>query len=253
MRERLIKRWRQFWLWRGGYDSFGRLSSWLGSLGAGSHRQLHGLVWVAPQRGFISPSARIAGVDLRKGSHVFVGERVVIAQWDESGVSGAQERIRPRKAVVELGNYVQLNRETAIELVDGGSVSIGVQVGIQMRCFFQAAACPIKIGNRAMVAPYCMFLTGEPRTGNPRLADGKGWDIRGPIVVEDDAWLGVGVKVLGGVTIGEGAVVAAGSVVASDIPAGGVAAGNPARLIRQRADLTPGVGESTKDGVSEVR
>jgi acetyltransferase-like isoleucine patch superfamily enzyme len=187
------------------------------------------------------------------GSHVFIGERVVIAQWDEPGASGVAEFNQGGKAVVELGNYMQLNRETAIELSGGGSVSIGAQVGIQMRCFLQAAFCPIKIGNRAMVAPYCVFLTGEPRARNTEPIDGNGWDIRGPIVVEDDAWLGVGVKVLGGVTIGEGAVVAAGSVVTSDIPAGAVAAGNPARLIRRRADLTSDIGKSTEDGVSKVR
>jgi len=53
-------------------------------------------------------------------------------------------------------------------------------------------------------------------------------------VVEDDVWVGNGVIVLDGVTLGRGAVIGAGSVVTHDVPAESVAVGNPARVIRQR-------------------
>ncbi len=237
MRDRLINRWRQFWLWRGGYDRFGRFASWLGSLGVGTHRQLHRLVWIAPARGFIAPSARVVGVDLRMGSHVFIGERVVIARAEEAGGRLEGDRNAAERPGVELDDHVQLNREITIELSGGGTVSVGRYVGIQMRCFFQAAVHPIRIGSRTMIAPYCVLLSGEPRRGEAVEA------AQGPIEIGDDSWLGVGAKVLGGVTIGKGAIVAAGSVVTSDIPPGGVAAGNPARLIRRRADLTSGEGQ----------
>lgn len=54
-----------------------------------------------------------------------------------------------------------------------------------------------------------------------------------PITICDDAWIGMNVTILKGVTIGEGAVVGAGSVVTKDIPAWTVAAGNPARVVKQ--------------------
>lgn len=57
---------------------------------------------------------------------------------------------------------------------------------------------------------------------------------KGPIIVEDEAWIGYGVTVLSGVTLGKGCIVAAGSVVTRDIPPYAIAGGNPARIIRYR-------------------
>ena len=63
----------------------------------------------------------------------------------------------------------------------------------------------------------------------------KEWDhvVVRPLVVKDKAWIGARAIILKGVTIGEGAVVGAGSVVTRDVPDWAVVAGNPARVIRQ--------------------
>jgi acetyltransferase-like isoleucine patch superfamily enzyme len=53
-----------------------------------------------------------------------------------------------------------------------------------------------------------------------------------PVVIEEDAWIGAGAFVLRGVTIGKGAIVAAGSVVTKNVPANCIAAGNPAMIVR---------------------
>lgn len=62
----------------------------------------------------------------------------------------------------------------------------------------------------------------------------KRWDVvkSAPIHICSKAWIGTGVKILKGVTIGEGAVVAAGSVVVKDVPAWTVVGGNPAQVIK---------------------
>lgn len=56
---------------------------------------------------------------------------------------------------------------------------------------------------------------------------------KGPVIIGDNVWIGDKVTILPGVTIGEGAVVAANAVVTKDVPAYSVAAGNPAKIVKQ--------------------
>lgn len=64
----------------------------------------------------------------------------------------------------------------------------------------------------------------------------KKWDVVNskPIKICDDAWVGMNVTILKGVTIGEGAIVGACSVVTKDVPAWTVVAGNPAKVVKQQ-------------------
>jgi acetyltransferase-like isoleucine patch superfamily enzyme len=54
------------------------------------------------------------------------------------------------------------------------------------------------------------------------------------VSIGNRVWIGVGAKILKGVTVGDGAIVAAGSVVTRDVPAATLVAGNPARVIREQ-------------------
>ena len=56
---------------------------------------------------------------------------------------------------------------------------------------------------------------------------------KGPIIIEDNVWIGEMVCILSGVSIGKGAIIAAGSVVTKDIPAYTIAAGIPAKVIKK--------------------
>ncbi len=87
---------------------------------------------------------------------------------------------------------------------------------------------PAKVifGDNVFVGPNCCFATaGHPLDAETR---NKGLEFARPIKVGNNVWFGAGVTVLPGVTIGDGCVIAAGSVVISDLPANSVAAGVPA-------------------------
>jgi len=90
---------------------------------------------------------------------------------------------------------------------------------------------PITIGAACQIATRVQLLTAtHPIDPAARRA---GWESGAPIVVGDNVWLGGGVIVCPGVTIGDDTVVGAGAVVTRDLPAGVVAAGAPARVLRE--------------------
>jgi maltose O-acetyltransferase len=91
----------------------------------------------------------------------------------------------------------------------------------------------ITIGDDVQMGPGVQLLTAtHPVEPGPRRDK---WESAAPIVLEDNVWLGGGVVVCPGVTIGANTVVGAGSVVTRDLPADVVAVGNPARVVRSIA------------------
>ncbi len=88
----------------------------------------------------------------------------------------------------------------------------------------------ISIGDDVQIGPNVQLLTAtHPLEPGPRRDK---WESAQPIVIEDNVWLGGGVIVCPGVTIGTNTVVGAGSVVTSDLPPNVIAVGSPARVVR---------------------
>ena len=94
----------------------------------------------------------------------------------------------------------------------------------------------MRIGSRVFTSPLVQLLAVNHLFDDPtRPFVEQGITARG-ITVEDDVWIGAGAIVTDGVTIGRGAVVAAGAVVTRDVPPRTVAAGSPARVVREVGD-----------------
>jgi len=104
-------------------------------------------------------------------------------------------------------------------------------------------AAPIRIGSACQLGPRVQLITAtHPVDPHPRR---MGWESGEPVTVEDNVWLGAGVVVCPGVSIGRDTVVGAGAVVTRDLPAGVVAAGVPARVLRE-------IGPADRVGVPEA-
>ena len=100
--------------------------------------------------------------------------------------------------------------------------------------------CPVTIGDNVMLGTNVSLLTPihplKWRERNPRtLPDGKIIVLEAgkPITIGDNCWLASNVTVIGGVKIGSGSVIGAGSVVTRDIPPDSFAAGNPCKVIKK--------------------
>lgn len=114
--------------------------------------------------------------------------------------------------------------------VDYGS---RIRVGARVFANFGLTAldvAPITIGDDVQIGPHVQLLTPtHPIEPGPRRDK---WEAALPITIGDNVWLGGGAIVLPGVTIGAHTVVGAGAVVTKDLPAGVLAVGNPARVLR---------------------
>jgi acetyltransferase-like isoleucine patch superfamily enzyme len=216
--------WAQGWMALAGVPGFGRMAMGMAGWFYPPYRGRVSLAQMHP-RGYIAPSATLHHSTLCFGPHVFIGDRVLIYQHDSESGS------------VELGARVRLHREVIIETGGGGSLMIGDETNVQPRCQFSAYQGSIRIGRGVSIAPYCAFYPYDHGIAPDMSVRKQPLRSRGGIVIEDEAWLGVGVIVLDGVCIGQGAVVGAGSVVAHDVPAGAVAHGVPARVLMLRSDL----------------
>ncbi|NYF17827.1 maltose O-acetyltransferase [Microbacterium sp. AK009] len=129
--------------------------------------------------------------------------------------------------VGSLGEGAHVNAPLFVDY--GENIHIGARTFVNYNLTALDVA-PITIGEDCQIGPNVQLLTPtHPTDPQPRRDKLEAAE---PIVLEDNVWLGGGVIVCPGVTIGKDSVVGAGSVVTKDIPAGVVAVGNPARVIR---------------------
>ena len=110
----------------------------------------------------------------------------------------------------------------------GKKTTFGRDCFVNFGCTFLALG-GITIEDDVFIGPHCVLAT-EYHPENPETRHSL---LTKPIVVKRNAWLGANVTVLAGVTIGENAIVAAGSVVTKDVPDNMVVAGSPAKVIRE--------------------
>lgn len=110
----------------------------------------------------------------------------------------------------------------------GRNLDLAERVFINQNCTFLDYA-GIRLAERVMVAPRATFIT----VGHPvDTEDRRVWLTGGPITVEENVWIGAGATILPGVTIGRDSVVAAGAVVADDVPPQSLVTGTKAAVRR---------------------
>jgi acetyltransferase-like isoleucine patch superfamily enzyme len=129
------------------------------------------------------------------------------------------------ETLLEPGCWLTLGPEARIEIGAGCFLNRGVML---------AAVERIEIGDHVMFANHCFVGDSDHAYDDrSRPITHQGFVPRGPVTIGSNCWFGVNCVVTGGVRIGERAVIGANSVITEDIPAGVIAAGIPARVIRE--------------------
>lgn len=114
----------------------------------------------------------------------------------------------------------------------GVDIRVGRNVFVNQNCTFYDLG-GLDIADDVKIGPNVSIIT----SGHP--VEPFQWRtlvVAKPIVIERNVWIGAGATIIGGVTVGESSVVAAGSVVTKDVPANTLVGGNPARVIRLIGD-----------------
>jgi acetyltransferase-like isoleucine patch superfamily enzyme len=199
------------------------LSAWVpGALGLFLRSKLYPLVLGSVGRNV----AFGCNVVLRHPHKIFIGDDVVV---DDNCCLDAKGTTNQG---IEVRRGVFLGRNTILSCKNGDIVlDEEANVGFNVEVF---SAATVRVGRKVLVAAYTYLVGGDhlyDRVDVPVLEQGR--TARG-IEVGDNVWLGAHVVVADGVRIGRDAVIGAGAVVTTDIPEFHIAAGVPARIVRDR-------------------
>lgn len=151
-------------------------------------------------------------------------------------------RFRKQWRALNAHNQTVVGERTfPIQNVKVGRMTYGM---IHVQSLFEQENEFLEIGNFVSIAPGVLFMLGvnhqlKTFTTFPLYSryverDPKDALVRGKIVVEDEVWIGTNAMIFSGVTIGRGAIIAAGAIVTKDVPPFAIVGGNPAKLIRYK-------------------
>ncbi|MFB9995035.1 acyltransferase [Deinococcus oregonensis] len=184
-----------------------------------------------PTRLFGERALKRAGVRYGRGLRLYGIPVVAVAQ-------GSSLTIGNNVVLCSLSEFTALGVNHAVvlrTLLPGAKLFIGNDVGISGGTL--CAAVHVEIGDGTMlganvtIADTDFHPVASPKRRYAPLSEAE----HAPVIIGKNVFIGTGSIVLKGVTIGDNAVIGAGSVVTKDVPAGAIAAGNPARILREHA------------------
>lgn len=133
---------------------------------------------------------------------------------------------------IKIGDHTMIQPYVIIDTC-GGSISLGSNCSVNPFCILYGHG-GLHIGDNVRIAPHTVIMPFQHIFDSlERPAYEQGLSMKG-ITIGEDVWTGTGVRVLDGVVVGNGAVIGAGAVVTGEIPAGAIAVGLPARVIKMR-------------------
>lgn len=144
--------------------------------------------------------------------------------------------VSPRRLVgvgaMRIGAEVAIYEGAWLATEQGGAISIGDHTYLGQDVHLHAVD-PIIIGERCFIVDGVYIGSGDHDREHRASVVSSG-----PVTIGADVFVGQRAIILGGVTIGDGATIGAGSVVTKDVPAGAIVAGVPARILKQSPDLS---------------
>lgn len=136
---------------------------------------------------------------------------------------------------IELGDDISIMANSYLYALNGGVIKIGHRLSVNTNVQIDASdGGKITIGNNVLIGPNVVIRASNHKYDRADIPIREQGHSGGKIVIEDDVWIGANIVVTTNVTIGKGAVVAAGAVVTHDVAPNSIVGGVPAKIIGNR-------------------
>jgi len=168
-------------------------------------------------------------ITLRCPSRISLGNKVFLDDNVTLDAKGEESRII-------VGDSILIAKNSSLSCASS-QIHLGDSVSVGTNCYIRASGGPVNLGSYITIGGHTVIISGNPDYKRLDIPMMKQQGSSNGITIGDDVWLGVGVRVIDGVTIGDGCVVGAGAVVTDSIPEYSIAAGVPARVIKNRKSL----------------
>lgn len=161
---------------------------------------------------------------LKAGKSLILEDGVILNALSKNGITLGRNVTIAKNSILQCTGVVA-NKGVGIRI--GNNSAVGAQS-------YLGGQGGIDIGDDVIMGPGVMIFSENHNYENPDVIIRKQGESRKGVRINDNCWIGAGSKILDGVEIGEGSVVAAGSVVTKSIPSNCIAAGIPAKVIKNR-------------------
>ena len=158
--------------------------------------------------------------------NIFLGEGILIDSTSIFKTNGNNDKII-------IGDKVSVGHGVCL-LTYGGKIEIGNNCDINPYTIIYGHGNGVVIGNNVLIAGHCMIIPNNHVFEDENVPIINQGNISKGIIIGDDVWIGHGCTILDGVSIGNGSVIGAGTVVSKNIPEKSICIGATCRIIKKR-------------------
>lgn len=179
---------------------------------------------------FITWLAKVMPSDL---GGKFVRRQIYSRYWGHKNFSVGDGVFISGIRKMQIGESCTISSNVKLSCEGEGKIIIGKNFYCNFNCYFSSRNSSITVGDNCLFGPDVYLVNTNHGAGRTDLIRSQS-EVAAPIVIEDDVWIGAKAVILPNVTIGKGAIVAAGSVVNRDVAPYTIVGGVPAKYIKQR-------------------
>ena len=180
---------------------------------------------------FTEKQKMLAGLPYRASDPEIVADQIATAEWMQRFNNSIGITTLEREALLR-GQFAHVGEKSMIRPPSfcdyGFNIRLGAGVFLNFNCIILDVV-EVSIGDGTQIGPAVQILTADHPRAPVERAAGQEWGK--PIRIGRNVWIGGSAVVLPGVSVGDNAIIGAGSVVTKDVPPGATVVGNPARML----------------------